>query len=250
MRKNIVYFLCFMWSISLCAQTVLLQMPISNSQNIPLTPLFSWNLLPTPGGNVKHVLTLAEYNSSQSNQTTLDNYSIYSHEVTNATSFQTYLYSGTALSNCTDYIWQVKTYSITYTNDEPPEPIYTFQAQSEIFTFSTQGCSEEEQDPGVADALYYIVPYKQIDHFVYILHEDMLRIKYLERYNNTEIQYRIYTAKNETLSQGDITVIPGLNYLTIELPSSTIEESPEIYTIEIQGSKGDILKAKFEKKTI
>lgn len=250
MKKNVVFAFFLMWSISLCAQTVILQMPISNSQNIPSNPIFTWNLLPTPSANVKHVFTIAEYNPSQGNQTTLDNYPLYSHVITSANSFQSYLYSGTTLANCTDYIWQVKTYTITYSEDEPPVPIYTYQAQSEIFQFRTGGCSEEEEEGSNADANTYIVPYKQLDHFVHIIHEDTLRIKYLERYNNTEIQYRIYTLKNDTLSQDELTVVPGLNYLSIALPDSTIEESPVIYTLELQGAKGDILKVKFEKKTL
>lgn len=250
MKKYIIYTFLFILNISLSAQTVVLQMPISNTQNAPLNPLFTWNLLPSPGSNVKHVFIIAEYNPSQSNQTTLDNYPLYSHEITSPNSFQSYLYNGTTLSNCTEYIWQVKTYTITYSTEEPIVPIYTLQVQSEIFSFKTQGCSEEEENPSSTNHSHYIVPYKQSDHFVFIIHDNMLRIKYLERYNNTSVQYKIYTSKNHLLAQGGLTVIPGLNYLTIELPSSTIEESPVIYTLELQEPKGDILKAKFEKKIL
>lgn len=252
-------FLLFILGAILCAysakgQSVMLLTPANNSIGILPYPSFSWQLIGSSHPTLSYTFKIAVYDAGIGDAASIAT-PLYSEVISDNSNFINYNYPTTLamLDSCEQYVWQVTASYVGYTTEEPIEPVTNLYASSPYFHFASYCVvtdpSEEDAD-AIAPSRIYLVPQRTVDNFVYAVTTDSLYFKYEEPYKNDSIQYRIYSNENNVAASANLPVSYGVNYKAIDISDEDIEVSPKIYTLEIKLPKGEILRAKFEKKTL
>jgi len=258
MKNILCLFIIAICSLSGYTQTISLLTPADEATNITAYPVFSWQLLGSSAPGLTYTFKIAEYNSSIGNAASLST-PLYSEVINDNSNFITYNYptSLQPLDTCKEYVWLVTATYTTYTTEEPIVPSGVFNFTSDYFHFSTE-CSASEgmayRTGSTPTNPIYIVPTKAADNFVYLVTTDSLYFKYHEQYDYTSLPYKIYNTSNNIVLESSLQTHYGLNYLAIDVTSEDIVSSSSgtstIYTLELKTPKGEILRTKFEKKTL
>lgn len=247
--NSFVFTIAVFFNIISYGQSVILLNPLDDITGVSGYPVFSWQYTGTPPVGLSYTFKIAEFNPSIGEISSL-NTPLHSEVIADNSSsiFFDYPVLLQPLDTCKHYVWQVIASYTTYTSEEPIVPLQTYNYVSTVNHFYTHCENEFITTEEITSNKLYINPQKTASSYIYMIHTDSLYLRYREEYSNENIQYRIYSnPESVAVNWTNLPVLYGLNYVGIDITSTTISASPKIYTFEIKTAKGEIYKAKFEK---
>lgn len=221
---------------------IILQEPINNQELITSTPFFDW----TDVSNInRFYIKIVELGSETNPIIALNNHPSVHQNIIYGSSSYYYPVIATPLEPCKEYAWIVYTISNENRNNHDLGDLTSHIQYISIPSVFKIACNEFV--PNISIKKPFIELQQDVNLFIHEVPDDTLRIKFKVPYNLESIKYKIVSSSGAQIQGSDsLSIVYGLNYLSIKLESAVSTAQP--YSIYIENGKGNTLQGRFRRK--